>query len=283
MINQNIHTMKQPALGKRISELRKEKGLTQEELVEQCNINVRTIQRIEAGEVNPRSYTIKAILEVLGQNSKMISKTIESEESKYLLSKDDAKNLNMSWVFGIFYIVVCVAGVIMETYFITKSSTNTELLLFRLPYSIAFFILLIYFLNGYKILAKKFNNSLLVNAVNTFYILSVLMLVATIFTSGSGLLSPLEIILSVFIMLVSGIGELIMGIGIMKLKTSLGSSANTIGVLKIVNGSMFITILLSPIAVFIMIPILIVEVVFLHNISSKFKTTHDDTVRSSKS
>ena len=72
MINQNIHTMKQPALGKRISELRKEKGLTQEELVEQCNINVRTIQRIEAGEVNPRSYTIKTILEVLGQNSKMI-------------------------------------------------------------------------------------------------------------------------------------------------------------------------------------------------------------------
>ena len=280
MINQNIHTMKQPALGKRISELRKEKGLTQEELVEQCNINVRTIQRIEAGEVNPRSYTIKTILEVLGQNSKMISETIESEESKYMLSKDDAKNLNMSWVFGIFYIVVCVAGVIMETYFITKSSTNTELLLFRLPYSIAFFILLIYFLNGYKILAKKFNNSLLVNAVNTYYILSVLMLVATIFTSGSGLLSPLEIILSVFIMLVSGIGELVMGIGIMKLKTSLGSSANTIGVLKIVNGSMFITILLSPIAVFIMIPILIVEVVFLHNISSKFKTTHDDTAHS---
>jgi hypothetical protein len=35
MIKQNIHTMKQPALGIRISELRKEKGLTQEELVEQ--------------------------------------------------------------------------------------------------------------------------------------------------------------------------------------------------------------------------------------------------------
>ncbi|MDG2073883.1 MAG: helix-turn-helix transcriptional regulator [Polaribacter sp.] len=57
--------MKQPELGKRISELRKEKGLTQEELVEKCNINVRTIQRIEAGEVNPRSYTIKTILNVL--------------------------------------------------------------------------------------------------------------------------------------------------------------------------------------------------------------------------
>lgn len=38
--------MKQPELGKKISELRKAKGLTQEELVEKCNLNVRTIQRI---------------------------------------------------------------------------------------------------------------------------------------------------------------------------------------------------------------------------------------------
>ncbi|TDK43584.1 helix-turn-helix domain-containing protein [Algoriphagus formosus] len=58
--------MKQPELGKKISEWRKAKGLTQEELVEKCNLNVRTIQRIEAGEVTPRSYTIKTILEALG-------------------------------------------------------------------------------------------------------------------------------------------------------------------------------------------------------------------------
>lgn len=57
--------MKQPELGKKISELRKEKGLTQEELVDLCNINVRTIQRIEAGEVTPRSYTLKTILKAL--------------------------------------------------------------------------------------------------------------------------------------------------------------------------------------------------------------------------
>ncbi|MFC3880669.1 helix-turn-helix domain-containing protein [Algoriphagus namhaensis] len=57
--------MKQPELGKKISELRKAKGLTQEELVEKCNLNVRTIQRIEAGEVSPRSYTIKALFEAL--------------------------------------------------------------------------------------------------------------------------------------------------------------------------------------------------------------------------
>jgi transcriptional regulator with XRE-family HTH domain len=68
MVNQNFYHMKQPELGKKISELRKAKGLTQEELVEKCNLNVRTIQRIESGEVTPRSYTIKALFEALDFN-----------------------------------------------------------------------------------------------------------------------------------------------------------------------------------------------------------------------
>ena len=58
--------MKQPLLGKKITELRKQKGLTQEELVEKCNVTVRTIQRIESGETTPRIYTIKTILNALG-------------------------------------------------------------------------------------------------------------------------------------------------------------------------------------------------------------------------
>ena len=53
--------MNQPELGKKISELRKSKGLTQDELVIICNLSVRTLQRIESGEVTPRSYTVKAI------------------------------------------------------------------------------------------------------------------------------------------------------------------------------------------------------------------------------
>jgi transcriptional regulator with XRE-family HTH domain len=57
--------MKQPELGRKIAALRKEKGLTQEELVETCNLSVRTLQRIESGEVTPRSYTIKVIFSAL--------------------------------------------------------------------------------------------------------------------------------------------------------------------------------------------------------------------------
>ncbi len=57
--------IQQPELGKKIADLRKAKGLTQEELVEKCNLNVRTLQRIESGEVMPRTYTVRLIFEAL--------------------------------------------------------------------------------------------------------------------------------------------------------------------------------------------------------------------------
>ncbi len=57
--------MTQPNLGKKIADLRKAKGLTQDELVEKCNISVRTLQRIESGEGSPRSYTLRTIFDAL--------------------------------------------------------------------------------------------------------------------------------------------------------------------------------------------------------------------------
>lgn len=57
--------MKQPDLGKALARIRKSKGLTQTELSEKCNINVKTIQRIESGRVTPRSFTIKTISQAL--------------------------------------------------------------------------------------------------------------------------------------------------------------------------------------------------------------------------
>jgi transcriptional regulator with XRE-family HTH domain len=57
--------MNQPELGKKIIELRKSKGLTQDELVSKCNLNIRTLQRIESGEVTPRVYTLRLIFSAL--------------------------------------------------------------------------------------------------------------------------------------------------------------------------------------------------------------------------
>jgi len=53
--------MNQPDLGRKVTELRQQKGLTQEQLAERCEVNPRTIQRIENGEVDPRTYTLQCL------------------------------------------------------------------------------------------------------------------------------------------------------------------------------------------------------------------------------
>jgi len=57
--------MNQPQLGIKVSELRQQKGLTQEQLAERCEVSARTIQRIESGDVDPRAYTLHCLGEAL--------------------------------------------------------------------------------------------------------------------------------------------------------------------------------------------------------------------------
>src|SRR5688572_6068323 len=57
--------MDKTSIAKKIIHYRKLKGITQETLSELCGLNVRTIQRIESGEVDPRLYTLKSIAEAL--------------------------------------------------------------------------------------------------------------------------------------------------------------------------------------------------------------------------
>jgi transcriptional regulator with XRE-family HTH domain len=53
--------MNQPDLGLKVSELRQQKRMTQEQLSEFCQVSSRTIQRIESGEVDPRTQTIQGV------------------------------------------------------------------------------------------------------------------------------------------------------------------------------------------------------------------------------
>jgi uncharacterized Tic20 family protein len=57
--------MKQPDLGLKVTELRQQKNLTQEQLAEKCEISPRTIQRIESGEADPRTYTLHCLSQAL--------------------------------------------------------------------------------------------------------------------------------------------------------------------------------------------------------------------------
>ncbi|WP_319502207.1 helix-turn-helix domain-containing protein [uncultured Draconibacterium sp.] len=68
--------------GKLIKELRIKKGMTQEELAEKTEVSSRTIQRIENGQVDPRSYTLQMIAKALEVDFSLFTanETGESEE-----------------------------------------------------------------------------------------------------------------------------------------------------------------------------------------------------------
>lgn len=57
--------MNKGLLAEKIESLRKSKGLTQETLADLSAINLRTLQRIEAGETEPRGHTLRLIAEAL--------------------------------------------------------------------------------------------------------------------------------------------------------------------------------------------------------------------------
>ena len=57
--------MKQPEIGNVVTNLRLQKGMTQEKLGELCEVSTRTIQRIESGEVDPRTFTLNNLSNIL--------------------------------------------------------------------------------------------------------------------------------------------------------------------------------------------------------------------------
>jgi transcriptional regulator with XRE-family HTH domain len=94
--------IEQPELGKKILELRKSSGLTQEELVARCNINVRTIQRIEAGEVTPRGHTIRSIFAALDFDIKQLSRNQVNSK----VSVKDSKLMIWAFISGLIYLLL---------------------------------------------------------------------------------------------------------------------------------------------------------------------------------
>jgi len=153
MVNQNLHAMKQPELGKKISELRKAKGMTQEELVEKCNLNVRTVQRIEAGEVTPRSFTIKALFDALGHpwpNQTNHQPTVTAKPSPILYAAIGA---------AVLYFFLSMFELVIEPEFIAgEPSVSTGAFAWIKTGSYFFYVI---FLFGWVKLTESFPNGIL--------------------------------------------------------------------------------------------------------------------------
>lgn len=270
--------MKQPELGRKISELRKAKGLTQEELVEKCNIGVRTIQRIEAGEVTPRSYTVKTILAALDYD---LSKISDDENNlfdsfigwmkSFMLIDIDVdkpsdfliKELNIAWIFGIFYLILGFFEGAAD-YFLFKEDRmifNSGIYIAIKVFSIVTFVL---FQRGFIMIGGLFRNYLL-------KITSFIMIIAITLLNGYDIISIFyDSIENKFIAgasaLTFGIICIIYGYSLISLKKSIGRIAKYAGLLEIICGCFLLTIVLSFVGLIIFIPAELIEIIIIFKV-----------------
>jgi len=272
--------MKQPALGRRILELRTEKGLTQEELVEKCNISVRTIQRIESGEVTPRSYTIKSILAALDSD---LSKVFVPDEEigffdslvsitkRFLLIDIDVekpsdflvKQLNIAWIFGIIYFSIGFFESSAEYFLFAEDKLIFSNGIY-VAIKVTSFISYIFFQRGFILIGGLFRNYLL--KIISFIMIFALMLlnvydIISIFNNAV----EREFIAGASALTFGFVG-IIYGISLIKLKVSVGRIAKYAGFLEIIGGCFLLTILLSFVGLIIYIPAELFEIIIIFKV-----------------
>ena len=256
--------LKQPQLGQTIQSLRQEKKMTQDELVELCNVNVRTIQRIEAGEVTPRDYTVRAILNALGHEFEQVESSIRKKIS--------LNRMQIGWVAGIIYFVF---GLIETGVDFSRFDPNNPIY-FSLIYIAVKAISLVSFgllMIGFVEVGKMFGSSLLKIAsylmIGSFAVIELYDIVSLF----SGITE------TEFWMIKGGEGiifgsiDVIFGIALFKLGKEMGTIGRAAGIFEIVAGALFVTIILAFLGLFLLIPATILEIILLHKCFERLKSS----------
>ncbi|NQZ42747.1 MAG: helix-turn-helix transcriptional regulator [Flavobacteriaceae bacterium] len=268
--------MKQPDLGLRITELRKQKGLTQDELVDRCNINVRTLQRIENGEVTPRSYTIKTILSALDYDFESLQAEGADYGQEPLLTIDAGETksvhtlLTISWIAGILFAV----GAFFEGFADYFQIEDGEFIYGQWGYVVCKVVVLLcnlLLLYGFLVSGKVLRNYLM-------KIATVLMMIAVLCFYTYDIVSVFytawgreSLFLAEGVTL--GALGLLFGISILKSRQVLGATGVAAGVAEISMALCMISVLLVPLALFLFFPTVILEVVLLYKVSTLVKGT----------
>lgn len=254
--------MKQPELGQKILELRKAKGLTQEELVELCNINVRTIQRIEAGEVTPRTYTIKSILEVLGYDFKEIQNNNEEPASISSEIIGKAAFLKIAFFVGIVYFLLTfVEGVFDYGLWEAGEEISPEAAPWYIAVKIGIMLTFGVFTFGYYRLSLIKPNVIVKAA-------SILLIVANCFAMAGDIygFNNASVWQSVQFSkaILFGALYIVFGLGLIRYQTEFGSFALVTGILSIISGIAFLSIILAIPGLFVFTIFEILQLVLLY-------------------
>ena len=267
--------IKQPTLGQELAKIRKEKGLTQEELVEKCHVSVRTIQRIESGEVTPRLSTVKILLAALDHDVEhwMAQSSDEDNHSfikkiKVMLLVDVPSSqlkaaLANSWVAGIVYFIMMLAEVVLDS-ILLEQSLSYEMTVGYCAVKVMAGLSFVVFIRGFLALGTLFENYLMKIAAYLYGF--VVVAVAT----GDIILVLLfennDLVNGVYVwtaLIMFGAVEIVFGMALLRLQDGMGKLAKYAGVLEIITGISFITVILVFVGIITVVPALVIQILIL--------------------
>ncbi len=187
--------MKNNELAQRIKILRNRKGFSQEDLAEETGLSLRTIQRIENGETEPRGDSLKRLAYSLDVSPDEISDWVVKEDTGFLVS------LNLS---ALGFIIFPLLGILIPLIiWVSKkdkirgiNETAKDILNFQITWTILLFIIfigvVIYMVHGWTsyggLSALRISKPLVINlmlyGVMYMYNLSLILINAYLLKDG---------------------------------------------------------------------------------------------------
>lgn len=246
--NVTLKTMMQPELGRKISELRNQKGITQKDLSESCGIDIRTIQRIEAGDVTPRPSTLNLITNALDFGF------IDSGFGKPIVIQYSERSLIFYAFVGVLYLIswIFYAPLFPKSGFLIQSGLYVSIIF-------TLFSLIFYF--GFFDYGKKSRNVILKISSLLILIFVPISLISTLLYDQFGfarLIQQATIVLM-------GINSVAFGIGLLKIKRENDLIKNIAGILQICIAPFFIfpVSILNYVGCWMTIPFILALIIFI--------------------
>ncbi|MDL2323430.1 helix-turn-helix domain-containing protein [Bacteroidales bacterium OttesenSCG-928-A17] len=154
-------------VGEKLAEVRKRKGLSQEMLSDLAKINLRTLQRIERGETEPRGHTLRSLCGVLEINIEELLDYGKKEDKKYLVI------LHLSVIVGLFMplgdiIIPTILWLTQKDKITYLNKHGANILNFRICWDIIYFISLVAFVYSkmtHIVVSKSYSSIFLLYAI----------------------------------------------------------------------------------------------------------------------
>lgn len=222
--------MKQQTLGKKIAETRNQKGITQKELSDLCGIDIRTIQRIEAGEVAPRPSTLRLIAKTLDLDENgLMAEMAEAGESETLSALYSAATVQVYVLIGIIYMLSWL-------FYSPVLPITTIPLQWRLPLSMLFIVSGFLFYYGFYHHGKKTQNGMLKFSSVIILITMPLSFIVTMLSESFGAADKVQHL----IIAIMGANGILFGIGLFRGSFVYNSIKHLAGAMQLLTAPFFL-------------------------------------------